>query len=85
MRRTVRSSLVPRLSLRHSGVQRSYVKIVRGEGEPGDEATFAPGKSRIGFHSHRECMEKLMNMLMSWGNKVGKIRENTKILYNVGH
>ena len=33
------SSLVPRLSLRHSGVQRSYVKIVRGEGEPGNEAT----------------------------------------------
>ena len=25
----------------HSGVQRSYVKIVRGEGEPGDEATLA--------------------------------------------
>ena len=36
--RNVTASLVPRLSLRHSGVQRSYVKIVRGEGEPGDEA-----------------------------------------------
>lgn len=31
-----------RLSLRYSEVQWSYIKIVRGEGEPGDEATMAP-------------------------------------------
>ena len=34
-----------------------------------------PAKSRIHFHSLRECMDEIMNMLMSWENKVGKIRE----------
>ena len=42
-------SLVPRLSLRHSGVQRSYVKIVRGEGEPGNEANRSIRKLKSRF------------------------------------
>ena len=39
-------------------------------GEP-----FAPGISRIGFTLIENVWRRLMNMLMSWENKVGKIRE----------
>ena len=43
-------------------------------GEP-----FAPGKSRIGFYSHRECMEDTHE----YANELGKEKseKNTKILY----
>ena len=34
----VNLSLLPRLSLSAHNFKRSYVKIVRGEGEPGNEA-----------------------------------------------
>ena len=37
-------------------------------GEP-----FAPGKSRIDFHSHRECMEETYEYANELENKVGKI------------
>ena len=36
-------------------------------GEP-----FAPGKSRIGFHSHRECMEKAHEYANELGKQGGK-------------
>ena len=39
------------------------------------------GESRTGFRSHRECMEEVMNMLMSWENKVGKYKKDTKNHY----
>ena len=44
--------------------------------------TFAPGKSCIDFHSHRECMEEdyeYANELEKQGGK--KPKNNTKILY----
>ena len=45
-------------------------------GEP-----FAPGSPRIGFTPIENVWRRLMNMLMSWENKVGKSEKNTKILY----
>ena len=34
-----------------------------------------PGKSCIGFHSHRECMEEDYEYANDWQNNAGKIRE----------
>ena len=45
-------------------------------GEP-----FAPGKSRIGFYSHRECMEETHEYANElWKTRWEKSEKNTKIL-----